>query len=305
MARLIVLDSVIVDLVLRVAGLPSRGGDVESDEGRVVVGGGLNVARAARRQGVEVAYAGHLGRGPFATSARDALDAADVEVIVDPTGERDLGVCVVLVDPVGERTFVTSPGAELDLSADDLRLARPRPGDVVYASGYNLVYPSLAAAAGPWLTGLDQGVILAFDGGARVGDIPESVLAPVLERVDWLLLNRDECRVVSGATDVAEGARRLAAATRRVVVHDGARGCWVARDGSVVPVEGFPVVARDTNGAGDVHNGVFLAGLLRGEDAVTAARRANLAAALVVQGDGPAAVASAAEIDAAFASAQK
>ncbi len=40
-----------------------------------------------------------------------------------------------------------------------------------------------------------------------------------------------------------------------------------------------PVDAVDTTGAGDVHTGAFLAGLLRGASAVEAARRANAVAA--------------------------
>jgi ribokinase len=45
----------------------------------------------------------------------------------------------------------------------------------------------------------------------------------------------------------------------------------------VVPV--LPVDAVDTTGAGDVHTGVFLAGLLRGASAPEAARRAKAVAA--------------------------
>ncbi|MEP6759821.1 MAG: PfkB family carbohydrate kinase, partial [Sporichthyaceae bacterium] len=48
------------------------------------------------------------------------------------------------------------------------------------------------------------------------------------------------------------------------------------------------VVAVDTNGAGDVHVGAFLAALARGEDPVRAARSANEAAADAVTRLGPA-----------------
>jgi sugar/nucleoside kinase (ribokinase family) len=46
-----------------------------------------------------------------------------------------------------------------------------------------------------------------------------------------------------------------------------------------VVVPAVPVDAVDTTGAGDVHTGVFLAGLLRGASAPEAARRANAVAA--------------------------
>ena len=119
------------------------------------------------------------------------------------------------------------------------------------------------------------------------------------------MANREESRALSGVRDVMQSARDLAVGDRSVVVHDGARGCWVARGEDVTAVAGFPVVAEDTNGAGDVHNGVFLAGLLRGEDPLVAARRANLAAALIVQGGGPITVATAAELDVGLDGPQK
>ena len=55
---------------------------------------------------------------------------------------------------------------------------------------------------------------------------------------------------------------------------------------SVVP--GFAVQAVDSNGAGDAHAGVLLAGLSRGLGLYEAALRANAAAALAVTERGPA-----------------
>ena len=51
-ARLVVLDSVLVDLTLRVDALPDRGGDVRSDSSMLAPGGGFNVLAAAARQGM-------------------------------------------------------------------------------------------------------------------------------------------------------------------------------------------------------------------------------------------------------------
>ncbi|HEX5405763.1 MAG TPA: PfkB family carbohydrate kinase [Pseudonocardiaceae bacterium] len=59
----------------------------------------------------------------------------------------------------------------------------------------------------------------------------------------------------------------------------------------------FPVTAVDTNGAGDTHVGVFAAGLAAGLDPLTAALRANAAAALAVTRRGPSTAPTAAEVD--------
>jgi sugar/nucleoside kinase (ribokinase family) len=53
-------------------------------------------------------------------------------------------------------------------------------------------------------------------------------------------------------------------------------------------VPGFSTTVVDTNGAGDVHNGVFVAELASGHDPLDAARWANAAAAMAISKLGPA-----------------
>ena len=61
-----------------------------------------------------------------------------------------------------------------------------------------------------------------------------------------------------------------------MVVRDGPQGCWIQQRGERRHVPGFAVKAVDSNGAGDAHAGVFVAGLAQGLNAHEAARRANL-----------------------------
>jgi sugar/nucleoside kinase (ribokinase family) len=83
-----------------------------------------------------------------------------------------------------------------------------------------------------------------------------------------------------------------------MVVRDGPQGCWIHQRGERRHVPGFAVKAVDSNGAGDAHAGVFVAGLAQGLNAPEAARRANAAAALAVTRWGPATSPGAAEVDA-------
>ncbi|MBU6495825.1 MAG: sugar kinase [Acidobacteria bacterium] len=289
-SRLVCLDTVMVDVALDIGDLPPRGGDALSSQRTIAAGGGFNVMSAARRQGHDVAYLGQLGLGPMADLARATLEGEGVEILVNPRGPLDLGLCIVLVDQGAERTFVTSPGAELTLSGDELRRVRWREGDVLYVSGYDVVYPDLAQVVVPWLSELDAGVVVGFDPGPRALDIDDSVRDAVLSRTNWLLLNDAEARLLSNADSPEKAIRYF---TDRydfdgVVVRLGARGCVVRAREELWDVGGFSVTARDTNGAGDVHNGVMLAALVAGESVEVAARRANAAAALSVTVFGPA-----------------
>src|SRR5487761_2559603 len=286
--RLFVLDTVMVDVTLRVPQLPARGGDVRASEQLLTTGGGFNVLTAAGRHHLDVVYVGQLGIGPMSAVPRADLVAAGIAtpVAADPT--HDLGFCLVLVDAAGERTFVTSTGAELLVTRADLDAVAIDEGDLVFLSGYDFVYPEIGPTVAGWLATLPTGVIVAFDPGPRFADIATDLVHAVLARSDWLLCNAVEGLALSGA----EG----------VVVHDGQRGCLVAtRTRAPVRVAAFPATVVDTNGAGDTHDGVLLAELARGTDPLEAARRANAAAAMAIGRLGPATCPPRAEVVAWFA----
>jgi sugar/nucleoside kinase (ribokinase family) len=290
-SRLIVLDSVMVDVLVRVAALPERGSDSLASEAVITTGGGFTVAAAAHRHGLAAVYGGKLGTGPLTEVARAALRREEVAVPIDVDVDHDAGFCLVIVDDGGERTFVTAKGAELTLSREDLDAVAVEASDYAYVSGYNLVYPEIGGAVAGWLGAIDAGVTVAFDPGARAGDIPKDLVTLTLARSDWLLCNTREAGVLSGESDPASAADALLARTGGdgVVIHDGERGCWVVTPTQpCVRVAGFPTRVVDTNGAGDTHNGVFLAELARGADVLEAARRANGAAAVAVSRLGPA-----------------
>jgi sugar/nucleoside kinase (ribokinase family) len=317
-ARLLHLGNVVVDVVLNVAGIPERGGDVLASSTEVAAGGGFNVMAAAVAQGLAVGYAGGYGSGPFAALALTALAGARVEVLLPPKPGLDTGFVVTIVDAGGERTFLTSRGAEATLTAADLRGVRAGPGDAVYLSGYGLVHPSNARAIVDWLGRLGQPNLVFLDPGPLVGDVPGDVLGRVLGRTDWLTCNAREAAWLAGRDDPVAAARALAAGAPGggprhraaggppafrgrggVVVRTGAAGCLLALAGAEsapLLVPGFRVPVVDTNGAGDIHTGTFIAVLARGADAREAARTANAAAAISVTRRGPAAAPTEAEL---------
>jgi sugar/nucleoside kinase (ribokinase family) len=290
-SRLFCLDSVLVDVVLKVSRLPERAGDVRASGQLITTGGGFNAMSAAARHGMAVVYAGRLGTGPFATLATAALGREGVTAPVERNADLDTGICVVLLQPDGERTFVTSAGAESTLRGNDLTALEVGPEDFVLVSGYNVMYQGLADVVLDWLESLPAATTVAFDPASRMVDVPPDNLAVALEHADWLLCNAAEARQLSGCDDVLAAATALASRRkdRGVVVRDGARGCVVATNPTdVTAVAGFATTVVDTNGAGDVHNGVLLAEIARGQNAHEAARWANAAAAMAIARFGPA-----------------
>ncbi|MBD8094546.1 bifunctional hydroxymethylpyrimidine kinase/phosphomethylpyrimidine kinase [Pseudomonas fluorescens] len=300
MSRLLHTGQVIVDLVMALDTLPATGGDVLAQSASFEAGGGFNVMAAARRNGLPVVYLGRHGSGRFGDLARAAMQAEGVEMAQAASHGKDTGLCVSLTEASTERTFISHIGAEGDLSAEDLAGVVPRADDYVYVSGYSLLLDGKAQALLDWLLALPREITVVFDPGPLVKAPDSALMAALLPRIDIWTSNGPEALAFTGAGTMAEALRELnrhLPAEALLVVRDGPNGCWVSRQGKAEHVPGFKVQAVDSNGAGDAHAGVFLAGLAKGLEPAAAARRANAAAALAVTRWGPATSPGSAEVD--------
>ena len=302
MSRLLHTGQVIVDLVMGLDTLPASGGDVLANSASFQVGGGFNVMAAARRNGLPVVYLGRHGDGRFGELARAAMQAEGVEMALAASAGKDTGLCVSLTEASTERTFISHLGAEGELSADDLAQIVPRIDDYVYVSGYSLLLEGKAQPLLDWLLALPREIVVVFDPGPLVKAPDSALMRALLPRIDIWTSNGPEALAFTGAADMSQALPMLNQHLQALlVVRDGPNGCWVGRGVETEHVPGFKVQAVDSNGAGDAHAGVFIAGLAKGLKPVEAARRANAAAALAVTRWGPATSPGVTEVDALLA----
>ena len=278
---LLQMTGVVVDILQKVERLPLPGEEVAALASRVGAGGGFNALSAAKRAGADVAYGGMLGQGVFAEVARAALAAEGVEALQTRAAEVDQGYCVVLVERGGERAYVYSPGAERTACTADLAALPVEAFAWVLLGGY--AAPEAGEDVfGDWLAALPRKTLLMFDPTPLALRLAPARLAPALARADWVSANASEARALTGF-DPPRAAEALAQGRLGATVRDGAAGSWLAVAGEAAAhVAGFPVEAVDATGAGDTHNGAFIAALLEGRGPEEAARFANAAAALSV-----------------------
>jgi sugar/nucleoside kinase (ribokinase family) len=309
--RLISVGNVVIDITARVPELPQRGGDVLGlSTGPSPGGSGFNVLVAARRQGLPAAYGGAHGTGPFGELARAALQREGIAILQPPVPDVDTGFDVAITDAGGERTFITAVGAEARLTLEHLTAVLVSPRDLVHVSGYGLLREPGRDAITGWLGRLPPTCVVLVDPGPLGHDIPAGIVDAVRLRADWWSCNRAEAVAATGVSDAAEACLRLSAGPGHesgsgvgVIVRLGRDGCLVlVPGGEPVPVPGFAVDVRDSNGAGDAHIGAFLAALATGQHPLDAALRANACAALAVTRPGPATAPTRAEVDALLAS---
>ncbi|WP_131106791.1 PfkB family carbohydrate kinase [Pseudomonas sp. Sample_10] len=301
MPKMLHTGQVIIDLVMAVDKLPQAGGDVLAQSASFEAGGGFNVMAAAQRNGLPVVYLGRHGTGRFGDLARDAMSAEGIRIGIADPAERDTGLCVAITDASAERSFVSYIGAEGELSAEDLASVPAEAGDFVYVSGYSLLHVGKAQPLVDWVLALPKGVSVVFDPGPLVDSPDEPLMQALLPRIDVWTSNSLEALKITGAADIAQALDRLLGYLPQdvlMVVRDGPNGCWINQGSEHRHVPGFKVEAVDSNGAGDAHAGVFIAGLAQGLDAQEAARRANAAAALAVTRWGPATSPGSTEVDA-------
>ncbi|WP_237565442.1 PfkB family carbohydrate kinase [Ornithinimicrobium cavernae] len=305
MNRVIHTGQALVDLVVEVGTIPRRGGNVMAQSFTRYAGGSVSVLAAAARSGARAVHAGAHGTGPNGDLVRAALAAEGVGLSAPPVGDADTAVCVVLVEPSAERTFVTTLGAERQITVEGLGLSAPVAGDLVCVTGYSLLEPTRDPLL-QWLESLVPGVAVVLDPGAAFASLEAPVRDRMLALTDVWTSNAEEAHELTGLAELTSTLPRIAEslpAGALVIVRDGPEGCHLLADGRVEHLPGYPQEPVDTNGAGDAHTGVLVAELAAGTDPQTACTRANAAGAIKVTRRGPATAPTAAEIDAFLAAA--
>jgi len=293
-SRICSTASLLIDLPVSVDALPPRGGGSLGQVQQATAGGGFNVLAAVARQGPPAHALCPLGDGWRAEVLVEALAAEGAVHSGSRRPGEDNGLCLTLLEPDGERSFITSPGTESRVCAEDLPEPEEMSGDFVYVSGYDLLYPDAGGALAAWLVRLPATTRLVLDPAPMVAHIPDGRLDPVLARVDLLTLNGREAALLAGGgqqwDDELWPSLLARLGTEAVVVlRRGADGCLLHQPHRPVSALVPPAVtAVDTTGAGDAHAGVMMAGLLQGQELEQAVALANLAAADSVTRPGPA-----------------
>ncbi len=298
--RVIHTGQALVDLVVEVGAIPRRGGNVMAQSFTRYAGGSVSVLAAAARSGAEAVHAGAHGTGPNGDLIREALAAEGVALSAEPVGDLDTAVCVVLVEPTAERTFVTTLGAERQITPESLGSSAPVAGDLVCVTGYSLLEPTREPLLA-WLESLEQGVQVVLDPGAAFAGLEQSVRDRMLALTDVWTSNAEEAHELTGLEELTATLPAIAELLPDdavVIVRDGPEGCYLfTGGGEVAYLPGYPQEPVDTNGAGDAHTGVLVAELAAGTDPHTACTRANAAGAIKVTRRGPATAPTRAEID--------
>ena len=257
-----------------------------------------NAAIAAARAGARVGYLSRLGQDHWgqllmALWAREGVDTR--AVVRDP--DAPTGVYFVSHDAQGHHfSYARAGSAASRMQASDLQphwaelIARSR---WLHLSGISLAISASAGetALAAMHSARAQGTRIAFDANLRLTLWPleraRRCIGQAIALCDLFLPSLDDMRALQGL-DSADAVLDWSHAqgVRLVVLKLGAEGAVVSDGQRRTALPGLNVQALDATGAGDCFAGNLLARLCQGDDLLAAARYANAAAALSVQGHG-------------------
>jgi ribokinase len=279
-ARICVLGSANMDLVVFADRAPSTGETVTGDRFVTIPGGkGANQAIAAARAGGEVGMVGSVGRDTYGDQVLDVLRSAGVDVAHVARVEETTGTAHILVEKDGDNSIVVVPGANgaVRPPVSGLGVALDRARTLLL----QLELPLAAVAEGAQAA-RSRGVKVVLT-PAPARPLPRDLLAAV----DLLVPNEHEAAVLTGEQDVDAAAAALLDLVPEVVVTLGAQGAlWCGRGTSPVRVPAPEVDARDTTAAGDTFVGALAVALGEGRAMPEALAWATAAAGLSVQKEG-------------------
>lgn len=263
-----------MDLVFETARMPVPGETLLGGRFATHAGGkGANQAVAIGRLGGAVAFCGRVGTDGFGEDLWTSLRSASVDVEFLTAGERATGTAGIFVDGDGRNMIVVAPGANGEVTPEDVRRAIARTGPSVVLAQLEVPLDAVDAASEAARFVLNP---------APVRDLPDGLL----ERCYALTPNESELQSLTGIDPTDDDACRRAAGmlldrgVENVVVTLEERGSyWLSSAG-----EGrFPapaVRAIDTTAAGDAFNGALALFLAEGWELANAIPLANCVGAL-------------------------
>jgi len=279
--ELVGIGSAVYDTLMLTPGFPAEDTKIRADTILNQGGGPCTTAlAAASKLGAQAAFIGAVGDDPAGCFIRDDLqrwgvDTRQLLLRPDSTSTQSF---VVLNRENASRTCIAYGGSAAPLSPDELPETLIREARVLHLDGR-----SLDAAIAAAKLARSCGTLVSLDAGRVYPGI--DALLPL---TDWLIPSEGFVQEFTGELDAETAALRLFREYRMplLIVTQGVRGGFLCLDGQITRYPAFPVYAVDSNGAGDVFHGAYLAASLRGYDPLRAARFASAASALKCRGLG-------------------
>lgn len=272
-----------MDMVVKTSHIPKPGETVLGGTFFMNPGGkGANQAVAVARMGGEVVFIGKIGDDVFGRQSSQLFDEESVGIggIISDENSSS-GIALITVDSEGENSIVVAPGANANLSPEDVKNAISKYAD------HKILLIQLEIPM--------ETVAFTMQRGRELG--MKIILNPApanlfiqdhFHLIDIITPNEHEAEMLSGVrinnlSDAHTAALKLhEMGVKDVIITLGKLGAAVLEDGEFYHVEAPVVETVDTTAAGDVFNGALAVALAEGKSLKEATNFACRAASIAV-----------------------
>jgi sugar/nucleoside kinase (ribokinase family) len=251
---------------------------------RCAGGSAANTIVATADFGGSAAYVVKVGNDEvgnfFLQDMRDLGVTIDVKPASAPTG-----TCAVLISQDAQRTMLTNLGASATLTEADIDEELIKAAKYVYIEGYLLSGETTKAAAYRAMQIANRSgvkVALTASDPFLVNMIRDEIWALITGPVDLFFCNELEAKSLTGEDDPIACGAKIHEHAENVALTLGSAGSIIMHGGESLPIEGVPVEAIDTTGAGDMYAGALLYGITNGMGWQQSGHLASHAAARIV-----------------------
>ena len=278
-AKIVVIGSSNTDMTIKGDRLPKPGETVLGGEFRMGPGGkGANQAVAAQRLGADVSFICKVGRDIFGDNAIAGYQKEGIDCSHILRSDKASGTALILVDGNAENCIAVAPGANADLTPEDVDSV----ADVIRSADYLILQLEIPVES------VLRAAKIAHEAGVYVILNPAPACHLPDELFGYISLitpNQTESALLSGIEDNLDAAveKLMQLGVKDVVVTLGSKGALVISEGTRTLVPSLKVKAGDTTAAGDSYCGALCVALSEGCSLVDAAGFATKASALTVQ----------------------
>ncbi|MBP9986749.1 MAG: ribokinase, partial [Bacteroidales bacterium] len=241
-------------------------------------GKGANQAVAAARLGGDVTFVCKVGRDVFGENAVKGYQKDGINTDHILYSDKPSGVALILVDDQGENVISVAPGANGDITPEDIESVRP----VIEAADYVILQLEIPAetVAKAAEIGHAAGACVILN-PAPACKLPEEIF----KNLSLITPNQTEIALLTGVEgDIALAMKKLhEMGVKDIILTLGSKGSaiWNGDGYELVPAQ--KVKAVDATAAGDTFCGGLCVGLSEGLSLKEAAEFATKASAMTVQ----------------------
>ena len=235
-------------------------------------GAPANVAVGLAKLGIEAGFIGKVGADPFGDFLTETLQQINVDteyLIAGEDSRTTLAFVATRSDGKKDITFYRHPGADIQLSPDEIDIEYIKSADLFHYGSVSLSHsPTRDATLTAIQAAKSGGAFISYDPNLRLmlWDNPDDAkywIWEVMPYADVVKISEEEWEFVTGNLELAPGIEQiLELGVKLLVVTLGEQGCYYTNGNAGGFIDGFAVEVVDTLGAGDAFVAAMLSKLM-------------------------------------------